>query len=35
VSSSEIRAALARGETPAELPAAVLDYIRGNGLYAR
>ena len=33
VSSSEIRAALARGETPAELPKAVLDYIRANGLY--
>jgi nicotinate-nucleotide adenylyltransferase len=35
VSSSEIRAALARGETPAELPQAVLEYIRNNGLYAR
>jgi nicotinate-nucleotide adenylyltransferase len=35
VSSSEIRASLARGETPAELPRAVLDYIRRNGLYAR
>ena len=33
VSSSEIRAALARGETPAELPKAVLEYIRANGLY--
>jgi len=33
VSSSEIRAALARGETPAELPQAVLDYIRAHGLY--
>ena len=33
VSSSEIRAALARGETPAELPATVLDYIRAKGLY--
>jgi nicotinate-nucleotide adenylyltransferase len=33
VSSSEIRAALARGETPAELPTSVLDYIRANGLY--
>ena len=33
VSSSEIRSALARGETPAELPASVLDYIRANGLY--
>jgi nicotinate-nucleotide adenylyltransferase len=34
VSSSEIRAALARGETPAELPKAVAEYIRMNGLYA-
>jgi nicotinate-nucleotide adenylyltransferase len=34
VSSSEIRAALARGETPAELPQAVLEYIRANGLYS-
>jgi nicotinate-nucleotide adenylyltransferase len=34
VSSSEIRAALARGETPAELPQAVAEYIRNNGLYA-
>ena len=34
VSSSEIRAALARGETPAELPKAVAEYIRTNGLYA-
>jgi nicotinate-nucleotide adenylyltransferase len=34
VSSSEIRAALARGETPAELPRAVAEYIRNNGLYA-
>ena len=33
VSSSEIRAALVRGETPAELPGAVLDYIRANALY--
>jgi len=33
VSSSEIRAALARGETPAELPPAVLDYVRAHGLY--
>ncbi len=33
VSSSEIRDALARGETPAELPPAVADYIRANGLY--
>jgi len=34
VSSSEIRGALARGETPAELPRAVAEYIRDNGLYA-
>jgi len=34
VSSSEIRAALARGETPAELPKGVAEYIRANGLYA-
>jgi len=34
VSSSEIRAALARGETPSELPTAVAEYIRTNGLYA-
>ena len=34
VSSSEIRAALSRGATPAELPQAVLGYIRENGLYA-
>ena len=33
VSSSEIRAALARGETPAELPPEVAEYIRTNGLY--
>jgi nicotinate-nucleotide adenylyltransferase len=33
VSSSEIRDALARGEMPAELPVAVADYIRANGLY--
>jgi nicotinate-nucleotide adenylyltransferase len=33
VSSSEIRQALARGETPPELPSAVADYIRANGLY--
>lgn len=32
-SSSETRQALARGETPPELPAAVVDYIRANGLY--
>ena len=35
VSSSEIRASLARGETPPELPRAVQDYIRRNGLYSR
>src|SRR5690349_23496752 len=34
ISSSEIRAALARGETPAELPKAVAGYIRANGLYS-
>ena len=34
VSSSEIRAALARGEMPAELPKEVAEYIRTNGLYA-
>jgi nicotinate-nucleotide adenylyltransferase len=33
VSSSEIRDALARGEMPSELPPAVADYIRANGLY--
>ncbi|MEN6604863.1 MAG: nicotinate-nucleotide adenylyltransferase [Bryobacteraceae bacterium] len=33
VSSSDIRAALARGETPRELPAAVAAYIRERGLY--
>jgi nicotinate-nucleotide adenylyltransferase len=33
VSSSEIRHTLARGGTPAELPARVVDYIRANGLY--
>ncbi len=33
VSSSEIRDALAHGRTPPELPAAVADYIRVNGLY--
>lgn len=33
VSSSEIRQALARGATPAELPANVVDYIRAKGLY--
>jgi nicotinate-nucleotide adenylyltransferase len=33
VSSSEIRQALARGESPADLPAAVAKYIRDQGLY--
>jgi len=33
VSSSDIREALARGETPNELPPAVTEYIRANGLY--
>ena len=33
VSSSEIRDALARGETPADLPEAVAAYIRANRLY--
>lgn len=33
VSSSEIRQALARGETPPELPEAVAAYIRSRGLY--
>ena len=33
VSSSEIRAKLARGEAPEELHPAVLDYIKKNGLY--
>ena len=33
VSSSEIRKALARGETPAELPPAVAEYIRAHRLY--
>src|SRR5207245_1609670 len=33
VSSSEIRGALGRGETPAELPAAVAEYIQSHGLY--
>ena len=32
-SSSEIRRALARGETPSDLPAQVANYIRKNGLY--
>ena len=33
VSSSAIRDALARGESPAELPLAVAEYICANGLY--
>lgn len=33
VSSSDIRRRLARGEAPAELPPAVLAYIRERGLY--
>ena len=33
VSSSEIRAKLARGETPEAVPPAVLDYIWKHGLY--
>jgi nicotinate-nucleotide adenylyltransferase len=33
VSSSEIRAQLAAGESPAELPRAVLEYARQRGLY--
>ncbi len=33
VSSSEIRASLARGELPGELPAVVSEYIRQRGLY--
>jgi len=33
VSSSEIRDALARGETPHDLPEAVAGYIRANSLY--
>ena len=32
-SSSAIRAALARGERPADVPGPVLDYISGRGLY--
>ena len=35
VSSSAIRDALARGETPAGLPPAVARYIQENGLYAQ
>lgn len=33
VSSSDIRRRLARGEEPAELPPAVMSYIRERGLY--
>ena len=33
VSSSEIRAALARGEQPPELPKQVYEYIRAHRLY--
>ncbi len=33
VSSSDIRDALARGESPAELPPAIADYIRDHRLY--
>jgi nicotinate-nucleotide adenylyltransferase len=33
VSSSDIRDALARGESPPELPPAIADYIRDRGLY--
>ncbi len=33
VSSSDIRDALARGETPAELPPAIADYICEHRLY--
>lgn len=33
VSSSELRARLAAGEAPAEIPPAVFDYIREHGLY--
>lgn len=35
VSSSEIRDALARGETPPTLPPAVIEYIREQRLYGR
>ena len=33
VSSSDLRAALARGESPTAIPAPVLDYLRAAGLY--
>ncbi len=33
ISSSEVRARLAAGESPPELPPAVFDYIREKGLY--
>ena len=35
VSSSAIRDALARGETPADLPPTVVDYIRAHRLYSQ
>jgi len=35
VSSSALRARLAAGEDPAEIPAAVLAYIRSRGLYGK
>ena len=35
VSSSDIRDALARGESPAELPSAIAGYIRDHRLYGR
>jgi nicotinate-nucleotide adenylyltransferase len=35
VSSSEVRKALARGETPDEVPRSVADYIQQHGLYLR
>jgi nicotinate-nucleotide adenylyltransferase len=35
VSSSEIRQELARGQSPAELPGTVAEYIRSHGLYAK
>jgi nicotinate-nucleotide adenylyltransferase len=33
VSSSDIRDALARGQSPAELPPAIAEYVRDHGLY--
>jgi len=35
ISSSDIRQALARGETPDGLPPAVAEYIREHGLYSK